>query len=92
MGEKVIAVTGDSAAVITASTTNKFLSRDQGLVINEIICKARNMTIARGVPAVAVEQSNSLFEQTPPQLKAAAPKPQLIEGKKINHANEKTKK
>lgn len=91
VGEKVIAVTGDSAAVITASTTSKFLNRDQGLAVNEIICKSRNMTIARGKPAVAVEQSKSLFDHnTTPQLKAAPPKrQQLIEGKETHHAGER---
>jgi hypothetical protein len=91
VGEKVIAVTGDSAAVITASSTTKFLNREQGLAINEIICKARNMTIARGQPAAAVEQSRSLFDQnTTPRLKATPPKrQQLIEGKETHNTREK---
>ena len=92
IGEKVIAVTGDSASIITASNTSKFMTREQGLVINEIICKPRNMTIARGAPAVALEQSRSLFEQdSTPQLKAAAPKPQplVIEGKQAIPEKEK---
>ena len=86
VGEKVIAVTGDSAAVVTASTTGKFLTRDEGLAIHEIICKPRNLTIARGKPAVALEQSRSLFEQdNVPRLRAAAPKPQqvVIEAKEV---------
>lgn len=83
VGEKVIAVTGDSAAVMTASTTGKFLTRDDGLAVHEIICKPRNLTIARGKPAVALEQSRTLFEQdAAPRLKAAAPRTQhlVIEG------------
>jgi uncharacterized cupredoxin-like copper-binding protein len=77
IGEKVIMVTGDSAALVTASTTAKFLTRDEGLSIHEIICKPRNFTIARGKPAVAVEQARDLFDQEKlPQLKAAAPKPE----------------
>lgn len=94
VGEKVIAVTGDSAAVLTASTTGKFLTRDEGLAIHEIICKPRNLTIARGQPAVAVEQSRSLFEQDKtPRLKTATPKPQPleIEGKEVVHGNKESK-
>jgi hypothetical protein len=89
IGEKVFAVTGDSAAIITASNTGKFLTRDQGLSINEIICKARNLTIARGLPAVATEHSGSLFEDDKPRLKAAIPKKQqLIEGQEVTHIAE----
>lgn len=88
VGEKVFAVTGDSAAIMTASTTSKFLSRADGLSINEIICKPRNLTIARGLPAAAVEQSGSLFEDEP-RLKAAPPtKQQLIEGQEVTRASE----
>lgn len=50
-GERVIAIGGDCAGLFTASTTAKFLSRDGGLSINEIFCKARNLTIARPIPA-----------------------------------------
>lgn len=46
-GEEVVGVTGDCAAVITASTTDTFLSRENGLVINEILCKPRNLNLAR---------------------------------------------
>ena len=49
-GEKVIAIGGDCAALMTASTTPKFLSKE-GISINEIFCKPRNLTIARPVPA-----------------------------------------
>jgi hypothetical protein len=93
-GEKVIFVTGDSAAVVTASSTGKFLARDEGLAIHEIICKPRNLTIARGNPHVAVEQSRSLFEQDPiPMLKAPMPKPQqlVIEGKEAIHLPDESK-
>lgn len=48
IGEKVISMTGDSAAIITACTTEKFLSKGCGLAIDEILCKARNLTISRG--------------------------------------------
>lgn len=75
-GEKVVAVAGDSAAVITASMTKNFLSRESGLAINELLCKARNLTIARGHPAAAVEETRNLFEQNPPRLKASLPKRQ----------------
>jgi hypothetical protein len=47
IGEKVLAITGDTAAIISASTTEKFVSKTQGLVVNEILCKPRNLTISR---------------------------------------------
>jgi hypothetical protein len=50
VGEKVLSVTGDTAAIITATTTQKFVSKADGLVINEILCKARNFTISRTEP------------------------------------------
>lgn len=81
IGEKVFAVTGDSAAIMTASTSGKFLTRDEGLSINEIICKARNLTIARGSTSTAVEHSRTLFEDAELKLKATTHKRQrLIEG------------
>jgi hypothetical protein len=79
IGEKVIVVTGDTAAIVTASSTVKFLTRDEGFAVHEIICKPRNLTIARGNPTVALEQSRSLFdEKSAPQLKAVAPKPKQL--------------
>jgi len=46
-GEQVIAVTSDTAALITASTTEHFLSKNCGMMVNEIICKPRIFSIAR---------------------------------------------
>jgi len=78
-GEKVIAVAGDCAAVMTASMTKDFLSRDRGLSINEILCKARKLTIARGSPAIAVEATRDLFDPTgAPLLRIAKSKPQEL--------------
>lgn len=83
IGEKVVAVTGDSAAVVTASTTGRFLTREAGLAVNEIICKPRNLTIARGMPETAAEQARTLFDEGLPRLKAPRPKPQeLLESAK----------
>jgi hypothetical protein len=45
-GERVIAMSGDCAAVMTASMSKKFLT-PEGLSIHEILCKPRNLTIAR---------------------------------------------
>jgi hypothetical protein len=39
-GEEVIGITGDLAAVITASTTSSFLSENSPFYIREFICKA----------------------------------------------------
>jgi hypothetical protein len=47
IGEQVIAVTSDTAALITASSTKHLLSKTCGLVVNEIICKPRFYTITR---------------------------------------------
>jgi hypothetical protein len=39
-GELVITATGDTALLVTASTTRMFLMKDaRGLAVNEIICK-----------------------------------------------------
>jgi hypothetical protein len=62
VGEKVISVTGDSASIITATTTKLFLDKVGGLQVNEILCKARTLTIARGKPAEAVQQAAPLFD------------------------------
>jgi hypothetical protein len=47
VGEEVIAVTSDTAALITASTTEHFLSNTSGMLINEIICKPSVFSISR---------------------------------------------
>jgi len=46
-GEQVIAVTSDTAVLITASTTKQFLSKTCGMMVNEVICKPRMFTISR---------------------------------------------
>jgi hypothetical protein len=53
-GEEVIAVTSDTALLVTASTTRDFLSQTCGLLVNEIICKPRNFTITRRKPQPVV--------------------------------------
>jgi hypothetical protein len=60
-GERVIAVSGDCAGLLTASATQKFLTR-QGISVNEIFCKPRNFTISR---------PRSKPEIIPPQLSAS---------------------
>jgi hypothetical protein len=48
IGERVIAATGDTALLVTASTTHLFLTKDsRGLSVNEIICKPRVLNITR---------------------------------------------
>jgi len=47
MGDSVIAVTGDVAALITASTTRSFLNKERGISVDEIFCKPRKLTIVR---------------------------------------------
>jgi hypothetical protein len=58
IGEKVLSLTGDVAAILTATTTEKFLSKTEGLVVNEILCKPRNLTITRQRPR---SQQQTLF-------------------------------
>jgi hypothetical protein len=62
IGEKVIAVSGDFAAVITASTTKLFLTKENGLVVNEILCKPRNLTRVRKQNSDVDASSGQLFE------------------------------
>jgi hypothetical protein len=63
-GEQVIAVTGDCAAIVTASTTDCFLSHQSGLVVNEIICKPRRFTIARPTKEPQPSTDNLFPEKT----------------------------
>jgi len=48
IGEQVIVATGDTALLVTASTTRLFLKKDtRGFVVNEIICKPRALSITK---------------------------------------------
>jgi uncharacterized protein len=48
VGEQVIAATGDTALLVTASTTRLFLVKDsRGLSVNEIICKPNTFDMTR---------------------------------------------
>jgi hypothetical protein len=84
-GEKVISITGDVAAVITASTTRAFLSREAGLVISEILCKPRNLNIARGDLLKAAETSSAVITQTSFALKGNKQKelPKIINATRV---------
>jgi hypothetical protein len=46
-GDLVIAISGDTAGLFVASTTSHFLNQKGGLQVQEIFCKARNLTISR---------------------------------------------
>lgn len=86
VGEKVISITGDSAAIITASTTKTFLSKESGLVVNEILCKARNLTIARGSQPKTPEPAASLFDlkaevKATKRKELSQPGPKILEAK-----------
>ena len=61
VGEKVVVVTGDCAALVTASNTTKFLSGEDGLSINEILCKPRNLSITRKPARQPAKSSGELF-------------------------------
>jgi len=63
LGEKVVVITGDCAALVTASSTTKFLTYDEGLSINEILCKPRNLSITRKRTKKPVKTSGELFPE-----------------------------
>lgn len=63
-GEMVIGMAGDSAAVVTAATTERFLAREGGLVINEVLCKPRHLTVSRTKPPITRE-TGELFLDAP---------------------------
>lgn len=46
-GEPVIAMSGDTAGLFIASTTGHFLNGGNGMAIQEIFCKPRNLTVSR---------------------------------------------
>ncbi len=77
-GEEVVAVTSDTALLVTASTTRDFLSPTCGLIVNEIICKPRNFTISRPTPKL----EEALPVTTPP-LKSGI----QLEGRKFREAD-----
>ncbi len=61
IGEKVVVITGDCAALVTASNTARFLSADNGLSINEILCKPRNLSLTRRIAKEPKQVSGELF-------------------------------
>jgi hypothetical protein len=60
-GEAAIAMTGDCAALVTASTTAKFLT-PEGMSIKEIFCKPRNLTIAKPTALGTVQPTQQVLE------------------------------
>jgi hypothetical protein len=63
IGERVVVITGDCAALMTASNTARFLSADGGLEINEILCKPRNLSRTRKPAKQTVKTSGELFPE-----------------------------
>jgi hypothetical protein len=47
VGERILCLTGDTATIVSSTTSDKFLSWSEGLVVHEILCKPRNLTISR---------------------------------------------
>src|SRR5882724_10796031 len=80
-GERVIAVSGDCAAIITASNTKTFLQKDAGLVINEILCKPNNLTIVRSVRQGSQTTGELLFDDNAKTLNVSLPMKLLPEKK-----------
>lgn len=75
IGEKVLSITGDIAAILTATTGEKFLSKTEGIVVNEILCKPRNLTITR---KRAVQQQAPLFPETDKVIDITPEKAKLV--------------
>ena len=67
-GELVIAMSGDTAGLFVASSTQHFLNAQNGLQVQEIFCKARNLTISRPRPiALAEPQQQKALEGEVPK-------------------------
>lgn len=49
-GDLVIGISGDTAGTFRASTTQCFLAKSNGIVVEEIFCKPRKLTITRSKP------------------------------------------
>jgi len=62
IGELVFAITGDCILLVLASSTALFLTPNQGLVIEEILCKPRRFTLTRraaaSTPPLTIEGNN----------------------------------
>jgi len=72
-GEQVIVATGDTALLVTASTTHHFLQKDErGLSVNEIICKPRAFDRSRKpiAPQLTAREPHGI------QIEASADRPQ----------------
>ena len=76
-GERVISMTGDCAAVLRAARTQKFLTPESGIAVEEILCKPRYLTIARRRPVVeklSPRDEPPTIEATVEQAKLPVPK------------------
>jgi hypothetical protein len=62
VGEKVIAISGDWAVLMTASTTSAAFGREHGVSINEIFCKPNTFDLCRKfipeIPAATSTESD----------------------------------
>jgi hypothetical protein len=52
IGERVIAMSGDWAVLVTASNTQSAFTREKGIAVNEIFCKPSKFDICRIAPAL----------------------------------------
>jgi uncharacterized protein len=69
VGEMVLSLTGDVAALVTASSSEKFLSKTEALVVNEILCKPRNLTISKKLTTVSNAPSHKVLSADGPSEK-----------------------
>lgn len=70
VGEQVVAVTSDTAVLITASTTELFLSKTCGMMVNEIICKPSVFTISRRRRAKEAPRELTASSEPPQETQA----------------------
>jgi len=59
-GEAVIAFSGDTAGLFTASPTKRYLSPQHGLAVQEIFCKPRRLTVSRPKPMIVAPETKTI--------------------------------
>lgn len=62
IGERVIAISGDWAALVTASNTAAALTREHGISINEILCKPSSFDICRVPLTIETTEDSEVIE------------------------------
>jgi hypothetical protein len=61
-GETVIAFSGDTAGLFSASPTKRYLNSHSGLAVQEIFCKPKRLTVSRHKPKLALAPESKTIE------------------------------